>query len=46
MPTNISTQKFLEIEDIKEGIIVLKNKNLRGVMAVSSINFALKSEIS
>ncbi len=40
----ISTQQFLEIDQIKEGIIVLKNKALRGLLMVSSINFALKSE--
>lgn len=39
-----STQQFLEIEEIKEGVLVLKNKSLRGVVMVSSINFALKSE--
>ncbi len=42
--SKISTQQFLEIEDIKEGIIILKNKSLRGVIMVSSLNFALKSE--
>ncbi len=39
-----STQQFLEIEQIREGIVVLKNKALRGVLMVSSQNFALKSE--
>lgn len=39
-----STQDFLEIKDIKEGVLLLKNNELRGVMMVSSINFALKSE--
>ncbi len=39
-----ATQDFLEIDQIREGIVVLKNKALRGVMMVSSINFALKSE--
>ncbi len=39
-----STQEFLELDSIKEGVIVLKNKNLRGVLMVSSINFALKTE--
>ena len=39
-----STQKFLEIDQIREGIIVLKNKTLRGILMVSSLNFALKSE--
>lgn len=40
----LSTQQFLEIEQIREGVIVLKNKTLRGVLMVSSLNFALKSE--
>ncbi len=39
-----STQQFLEIDQIREGVIVLKNKALRGVLMVSSLNFALKSE--
>lgn len=40
----LTTQSFLEIEEIKEGILILKNKALRGVLMVSSLNFALKSE--
>jgi len=39
-----ATQAFLEIQDIREGILLLKNNSIRGVMMVSSINFALKSE--
>ena len=39
-----ATQQILEIEQIKEGIIILKNKTLRGLLMVSSLNFALKSE--
>ena len=39
-----STQDFLEIDQIREGIVILKNKALRGIMMVSSINFALKSD--
>ena len=39
-----STQQFLEISQIREGIVILKNKSLRAVMMVSSINFALKSD--
>jgi len=38
------TQAFLEIEQIREGVIVLKNRSIRGVLMVSSLNFALKSE--
>ncbi|KKP93809.1 MAG: hypothetical protein UR98_C0002G0048 [Parcubacteria group bacterium GW2011_GWA1_36_12] len=39
----LTTQKFLEISQIKEGVIVLRNKALRGILMVSSVNFALKS---
>ena len=39
-----TTQQFLEIGQIKEGTVVLKNKALRGIIMVSSLNFALKSE--
>lgn len=39
-----STQQFLEANQIKEGVVVLKNKSLRGVIMVSSQNFALKSD--
>ena len=39
-----STQQFLEIDQIKQGVIVLRNRSLRGVIMVSSLNFALKSD--
>ena len=39
-----ATQDFLAIEQIREGVIILKNKTLRGVLMVSSLNFALKSD--
>lgn len=38
-----STQQYLDISEIREDIVVLRNGNLRAVLAVSSINFALKS---
>lgn len=38
-----STQKFLQIDQIREGVVILRNKLLRGVLIVSSLNFALKS---
>ncbi|MBI2038528.1 MAG: hypothetical protein HYT19_01220 [Candidatus Nealsonbacteria bacterium] len=41
---NVATQSFLEIDQIKEGVLVMKNKSLRGVIMASSLNFALKSE--
>lgn len=40
----VSTQDFLEVQDIREGVLILKNQGLRGVLMVSSLNFALKSE--
>lgn len=40
----IPTQTFLEIEQVREGIVILRNKALRGILMVSSLNFALKSE--
>jgi hypothetical protein len=39
-----ATQAFLEVQDIREGILLLKNNSIGGVLMVSSINFALKSE--
>ncbi|MDD5146204.1 MAG: hypothetical protein PHN39_00415 [Candidatus Pacebacteria bacterium] len=40
----LPSQNFLEFKQIKEGVITLKNKALRGILLVSSINFDLKSE--
>lgn len=39
----IPTQDFIPVEKIKEGIIILKNQSLKGVLIVSSLNFGLKS---
>lgn len=39
-----STQKYLDIAEIRDGVVVLKDGTLRAVLLVSSINFALKSE--
>ena len=41
---NASTQNFLEIDEIKEGVLVLKTGHIRSVLMVSSANFALKSQ--
>lgn len=38
-----STQKFVDVEEVRDGVIVLKNGSLRAVLLVSSINFDLKS---
>lgn len=39
-----STQAYLDIEEIREGVVILKNGSMRAVVMVSSLNFALKSE--
>ncbi len=39
-----ATQAFLEVQDIREGVLILKDNNIRGILMVSSINFALKSD--
>ncbi len=41
--TTSATQQFLDVAEVKEDVIVLKNGSLRSVLAVSSINFELKS---
>jgi hypothetical protein len=38
-----TTHSFIEIEEIKEGVLVTRQKNMRAVLMVSSINFDLKS---
>ena len=39
-----STQDFVPISEVRDGIVVLKNGELRAILLASSINFALKSE--
>lgn len=40
----ISTQKYLDIAEIKENTVIMRDGSMRAVLMVSSINFALKSE--
>lgn len=40
----VSTKQYLDIAEIKEDTVVMKDGTLRAVLLVSSINFALKSE--
>lgn len=52
MPTNPaaarasskSTQDFVPISEVRDGVVMLKDGSLRAVLLASSINFALKSE--
>jgi hypothetical protein len=39
-----ASQKFVPIKEIRDGIAILKDGTMRGMVIVSSINFALKSE--
>ena len=39
-----STQRYLQIAEIRDDTIIMKDGGLRTVLLVSSINFALKSE--
>ncbi len=38
-----ATQDFVPIKEVRDGIVILKDGSMRGVILVSSINFALKS---
>jgi hypothetical protein len=37
------TQRFLDIAEIKENVVIMKDGTIRAVLLVSSINFALKN---
>ncbi len=39
-----STQQFVDIAEIKDGVVILKNGGIRRVLMVSGTNFDLKSE--
>ena len=44
MAASAATQQFVPIERVRDGIIVLKNGELRSVLITSSLNLALKSD--
>ena len=39
-----STQDFVEVADVRESVVVLKNGSLRSIVEVGSMNFELKSQ--
>lgn len=39
-----STQDFVPVSEVRDGIVVLKDGGLRAILLASSLNFALKSE--
>jgi hypothetical protein len=45
MPENKqSTQNFVPIKEVRDGIVILKDGSMRAILMASSTNFALKSE--
>ncbi len=40
----LPTQKFIEVESIEDGVVILKGGGLRQILLVSGVNFDLKSE--
>jgi type IV secretory pathway VirB4 component len=38
-----TTQNFVPIQEIRDGIVILKNGSMRSIILASSLNFALKS---
>lgn len=38
-----TTQEFVPIQEIRDGVIILKNGGMRSIILASSLNFALKS---
>jgi len=43
MATNQSTQKFLPIKEIRDGVVILNDGSIKSILLASSLNFALKS---
>lgn len=38
-----TTQEFVPIQEIRDGVVILKDGTMRGIILASSLNFALKS---
>ena len=44
MPASKATQAFVPVQEVRNGVIILKDGGYRGVLMCSSVNFSLKSE--
>src|SRR5688572_23207938 len=42
--TSHSAQQYLDIVEIRDGVVVLRDGSFRAILMASSLNFALKSE--
>lgn len=45
MPSKITTQKHLDIETIRDGLVLLKDGGVRLVLSTTAVNFDLLSEV-
>lgn len=43
MPTAKTTQEFVPIKEVRDGVIIMKDGSMRAIILSSSLNFALKS---
>jgi len=43
-PSTSSTQAFVPIQEVRDGVLLLKDGGMRGILLASSVNFSLKSE--
>lgn len=41
----LNTKQFVQIQEIRNGVVILKNGGLRAVLLTSSMNFILKSSV-
>ncbi|MDD5083869.1 MAG: hypothetical protein PHT88_02930 [Candidatus Moranbacteria bacterium] len=41
--SNASTQQYVDVKEVRDGVVVLRNGGLRAILLVSSLNFDLKS---
>ncbi len=44
MASSSATQEFVPIQEVRDGIALLKDGSMRGILLASSLNFSLKSE--
>ncbi len=44
MPTSKATQSFVPVQEVRSGVVILKDGGYRGILMCSSVNFSLKSE--
>jgi hypothetical protein len=44
MASTNSTQQFVPIKEVRDGILILKDGGMRSILLASSLNFSLKSE--